>query len=249
MRYLYLALAALTFTTVTFTAHAQTAPAPNAAPASNLSATITALEAKADADLNLDPGSSFWKDAQPVFIIADTMGKPAPYRTEVRARWTKDNLYLLYVAPYDELNLRPNPDTTKDTNGLWNTDVVEAFIGYDYQNIRQYKELEVSPQGEWVDLNIDLDKKGDRDAIKWDSGYKVAAHIDKDKKIWYAEMKIPFLSIDNHPPAPGQTLRIGLFRCAGTRANRLILSWQPTMSMTFHSPEHFGSLLLAPSKK
>lgn len=244
MRYLYLALAALTFTPLAFPAQAQTAPAPNP------SATITAQEAKKDADLNLDPRSSFWKGAQPVFITADTMGKPAPYRTEVRARWTKDNLYLLYVAPYDELNLRPNPDTTKDTNGLWNTDVVETFIGWDYDHIKQYKELEVSPQGEWVDLNIDRDKMGDRDAIKWNSGYKVAARIDRDKKIWYAEMKIPFTAINNNKPATaGQTLRIGLFRCAGPRANRLILSWQPTMAMTFHSPEHFGTLLLAPGKK
>lgn len=240
MRYLYthLALAALTFM-----AHAQTTPAHDP------SSTITALQAKKDVDLNLDPRSSFWKSAQPVFIAADTMGKPAPYRTEVRARWTRDNLYLLYVAPYDELNLKPEPDTTNETNRLWNWDVAEAFIGSDYQNIRQYKELEVSPQGEWVDLNIDLDKKGDRDAIKWNSGYKVAAHIDKDKKIWYAAMKIPFSSIDNRPLAPGQTLRIGLFRCAGTTANRLILSWQPTMAMTFHSPEHFGTLLLASSRK
>ncbi|MBS1799988.1 MAG: carbohydrate-binding family 9-like protein [Acidobacteria bacterium] len=236
--YLALALAALTFT-----AHAQTMPKPD--PAS----TITATEAKKDVDLNLNPGDSFWKKAQPVFIAADTMGKPAPYKTEVRARWTKDNLYLLYTAPYDELNLKPNPDTVNETNRLWNWDVAETFIGWDYQNIRQYKELEVSPQGEWVDLNIDLDKKGNRDAIKWNSGYKVAARIDKDKKIWYAAMKIPFSAIDTRPPAPGQTLRIGLFRCAGTTANRLILSWQPTMSMTFHSPEHFGTLLLASGKK
>jgi len=235
MRHLYLPLA---LAALTFTARSQTTPAPDP------SSTITALEAKKDVDLNLDPRSSFWKSAQPVFITGDTMGKPAPYRTEVRARWTKDNLYLLYVAPYDELNLKPDPDPTKETNRLWSWDVVEAFIGSDYQNIRQYKELEVSPQAEWVDLNIDLDKKGNRDAIKWDSGYKVAAHIDKDKKIWYAAMKIPFSAIDTRPPAPGQTLRIGLFRCAGTTANRLILSWQPTMSMTFHSPEHFGSLLL-----
>lgn len=237
MRYLYLALAALTIT-----AHSQTTPGPNP------SSTITALEAKQDADLNLDPLSPFWKDAQPVFITADTMGKAAPYRTEVRARWTKDNLYLLYVAPYDDLHLKPESDPTNETNGLWDWDVVEAFVGSDYKNIRQYKELEVSPRAEWVDLNIDLDKESDRDAIKWNSGYKVAAHIDGDKKIWYAAMKIPFSSIDNRAPTPGQTLRIGLFRCAGSPANRLILSWQPTMSMTFHSPKHFGSLLLAPSK-
>ena len=223
---------------------AQTTPTTAPDPAS----TITALQSKKDADLNLDPRSSFWKSAQPILIAGDTMGKPAPYKTEVRARWTRDFLYLLYVAPYDELNLKPDPDPVNETNRLWNWDVVEAFIGSDYQNIRQYKELEVSPQAEWVDLNIDLDKKGNRDAIKWNSGFKVAAHIDKDKKVWYAAMKIPFSAIDTRPPAPGQTLRIGLFRCAGTTANRLILSWQPTMSMTFHSPEHFGTLLLAGKK-
>lgn len=232
----------LLLTAFTFAAQAQTAPAPD-------SASIVALEAKKDVDLDLDPHSSFWKSAQPVFITADTMGRPAPYRTEVRARWTKENLYLLYVAPYDNLNLKPDPDPVNETNRLWNWDVVEAFIGSDYKNIRQYKELEVSPQAEWVDLNIDLDKKGNRDAIKWNSGYKVAARIDQDKKVWYAEMKIPFSSLKNDPPASGQTLRIGLFRCAGTTDNRLILSWQPTMSATFHSPEHFGSLVLAPGKK
>ena len=237
MRHLYLALA---LTALSVTAKSQDMPA---------SATIVATEAKKDIELNLDPGSSFWKSAQPVFITADTMGKSAPYRTEVRARWTKENLYLLYVAPFDTLNLKPDPDPVNETNRLWNWDVVEAFIGSDYQNIRQYKELEVSPQAEWVDLNIDLDKKGNPDAIKWNSGFKVAAYIDQEKKVWYAAMKIPFSALANTPAAAGQRLRIGLFRCAGTEPSRLILSWQPTMSKTFHSPEHFGSLLLTAGKK
>ncbi|WP_157468238.1 carbohydrate-binding family 9-like protein [Edaphobacter aggregans] len=234
MRHLHLPLALAALVVV---AHAQPSPPP---------ATFTALEAKKDVDLNTDPNSAFWKPAQPVFITGDTMGKPVPpYRTEVRARWTKDNLYLLYISPYNELNLKPDPDTVNETNRLWNWDVAEAFIGSDFQNIRQYKEFELSPQSEWVDLNIDLDKKGDRDAIKWDSGFKVSARIDADKKIWYGVMRIPFTSIDTRPPAPGQTLRIGLFRCAGPTSARLILSWQPTMAMTFHSPEHFGTLVLA----
>jgi hypothetical protein len=226
------------------TAHAQPTPAPSP------NSTITAAAASKDIDLNTDPNSSFWKNAKPVFIAGDTMGKPVPsHRTEVRAVWTKENLYLLYTAPYDELSLKPDPDTVNETNRLWNWDVVETFIGSDFDNIKRYREFEVSPQAEWVDLDIDLDKKGNRDAIKWNSGFKVAARIDKDKKIWYGAMKIPFASIDTRPPVAGQTLRMGLFRCAGTTANRLILSWQPTMTNTFHSPEHFGTLLLgAPGK-
>jgi len=92
-------------------------------------------------------------------------------------------------------------------------------------------------------------KNGNPDAIKWNSGFKVAAHIDQEKKVWYATMKIPFSALTSTAPAAGQRLRIGLFRCAGTEPNRLILSWQPTMSKTFHSPEHFGSLLLTAGKK
>jgi hypothetical protein len=226
------------------TMHAQ------APPALSPDTVITAAFASKDIDLNTDPSSSFWKHSKPVFITGDTMGKPVPtHRTEVRAVWTKENLYLLYIAPFDELNLKPDPDTVNETNRLWNWDVVETFIGSDFDNIKRYKEFEVSPQAEWVDLDIDLDKKGNRDAIKWDSKFKVAAHIDSGKKIWYGAMRIPFSSITSQPPAAGQKLRMGLFRCAGTTQNRLILSWQPTMANTFHSPEHFGTLVLGDKQK
>jgi hypothetical protein len=54
---------------------------------------------------------------------------------------------------YEELYLHPNPSATTETNKLWEWDVAEVFIGSDFKNIRQYKELQVSPQGEWVDLD------------------------------------------------------------------------------------------------
>jgi hypothetical protein len=35
---------------------------------------------------------------------SDALGKTEPkYRTEIRARWTKQNLYFLFGCPYDEL--------------------------------------------------------------------------------------------------------------------------------------------------
>ena len=39
------------------------------------------------------------------------------------------NLYLLYIIPYNELNLKPNPTPPVETPRLWNWDVAEAFIG------------------------------------------------------------------------------------------------------------------------
>lgn len=241
MRPLHLGLVLATLAVSTF---AQTPPTPSP------DSTFTAIQAPKDVTLTTDPTSDFWKQTKPVFITGDTLGNPVPsHRTEIRARWTKNNLYLLYISPYEELNLKPSPDTVNETNRLWNWDVAEAFIGSDFQNIRRYKEFEVSPQSEWVDLDIDLDKQGNRDAVKWDSGFKVSARIDADKKIWYGAMQIPFASIDTRPPVAGNTLRIGLFRCQGPTATRYLLSWQPTGKNSFHVPERFGTLLLAPASK
>jgi hypothetical protein len=225
-----------------------TSPAQPASPPSPAS-TITAIQSAHDVSLTSDPSSGFWSQAEPVFITGDTFGNPVPsHRTEIRSRWTHDSLYLLFISPYEELNLKPSPDTVSETNQLWNWDVAEAFIGSDYQNIRRYKEFELSPQAEWVDLDIDLDKKGDHDAWKWNSGFKVKARIDSVHKVWYGAMRIPFSSLSSRAPAPGQSFRINLFRCQGPAATRHYLSWQPSMSKTFHVPERFGTLVLAPSR-
>ena len=60
-----------------------------------------------------------------------------------------------------EVRQDTNPDSAFwrgdiETNELWNWDVAEVFIGSDFKNIRRYKEFEVSPQAEWVDLDINL---------------------------------------------------------------------------------------------
>ena len=130
--------------------------------------------------------------------------KPAPgHRTEIRSRWTDGNLYFLFICPYEKLNLKPDPVTNAETNHLWDWDVAEVFIGTDFQHIRRYKEFEVSPQGEWVDLDIDRDFVQADNGVKWNSGFANKARIDAAKKIWYAEMRIPFAAIDKRKPAAG----------------------------------------------
>ncbi len=136
-------------------------------------------------------------------VILD--GKPVPgYRTEIRSRWTKDNLYLLFICPYEELYLKPSPDTANETNKLWNWDVAEAFIGSDFQNIKHYKEFELSPQGEWIDLDIKLEKPHHEDGWTWNSGFQVSARIDQAAHIWYGAMRIPFAAIDSRHSRSGE---------------------------------------------
>jgi hypothetical protein len=202
---------------------------------------------KADNDVALTTNriSSFWQGGHAVYAESDTYGKPLPrYRTEIRSRWTKSNLYFLFICPYDTLYLKPAPDTSAETFQLWDWDVAEVFIGSDFHNIRRYKEFEVSPQGEWIDLDIDLTAAHHEEGWKWNSGFKISTRIDRAAKIWYAAMRIPFTAIAQSSPADGTTFRINLYRAQGPPSQRKYIAWQPTMSDGFHVPDRFGILRL-----
>lgn len=211
--------------------------------------TFRVVQANQDVALDLNPDSAFWRGAMPIYLEVNPFGKPLPaYRTEVLSRWTKDYLYLLYVCPYQKLHLKPNPRTKTETFALWDWDVAEIFIGSDFQNIRRYKEFEISPQAEWVDLDINLDNPHHTDGWVWNSGFQVSARIDREKKIWYGEMKIPFVAIAPRVPHPGMAFRVNLFRKEGSGAGIVPLVWQPTMQQTFHVPERFGTMILTAKK-
>ena len=75
-----------------------------------------------------------------------------------------------------------------ERRGLWNKDVVEAFVGTGNPN--HYTEYEVAPTGEKLDLNITPTDK----SLEW-SGFEAATHIDRERKIWTAEMRIPLKSL------------------------------------------------------
>lgn len=206
---------------------------------------IESTKASEDMAPSTDPTISFWQNAIRVYADRSPYGETLPrYRTEIRSRWTQENLYFLFICPYEELNLKPSPSTTTETFRLWDWDVAEAFIGSDFQNIRRYREFEISPQGEWIDLDIDLAKPHHEDGWTWNSGFVVAARIDSAAKIWYGAMRIPFSALKTRPPAAGDKFRINLFRSQGPPPNRIEVVWQLTMSNTFHVPEKFGLLRL-----
>jgi len=208
--------------------------------------TIESKRAPGDASADTNPDSGFWRGIPGVIAERDTQGKPMPQaRTEIRSRWTNGNLYFLFICPYEQLYLKPEPKTATETNELWNWDVAEAFIGSDFKNIRHYKEFEISPQGEWVDLDIDLDGPRKEERWLWNSGFQAVARVDKAAKIWYAFMRIPYASLDARPAAVGQKLRLNLFRSQGPRgAKHELIVWQPTHRPSFHVPEVFGTLQL-----
>jgi hypothetical protein len=213
--------------------------------AADPAAVLESTYSRRDFDLSADPNSELWSTAPHVTADRNYLGQPIPGApTEIRSRWSAQYLYLLFTCPYDELNLKPDPNPAAETPELWNWDVAEAFIGSDFEHIARYKELQVSPQSEWVDLDIDRDNPKTQAGMLWNSGYTVKGRIDAQRKVWYGEMRIPFRAIDTRSPEEGRELRIGLFRIAGAGQKRVFYAWRPPGGTSFHVPQAFGILRL-----
>ncbi len=194
-----------------------------------------------------DPDSPFWRGIQGVVIDRSVLGPAMPeFRAEVRSRWTREFVYFLFIGPYQKLTLKPGPDTEKETYRLWEKDCFEVYLGADFEHPNRYREFQMSPQGEFLDLDIDSsrDKPGFNGEQNWNSGMKVKARIDAGKKIWYGEMRIPIAAMDTRPPRSGNEMSINLYRQDGEPPNRDFLAWQPPGVWNPHHPEKFGILRL-----
>ncbi len=204
--------------------------------------------AKPSGSLNLDPRSKMWKNANSASISKDCT-RVIDYpdlKTEVKAFWSDTDLYLLFVCPYRTLNTFQPAQTGKPRLGLWDRDVVEMFLGDDWENIRHYREFEIAPTADWIDLAIDLDHKGQNK--DWRSGWQTMARIDERAKTWYAACRIPLKSVSEKEIGPGTKWRANLYRIDGDGPDpkRQFLCWQPTCAPNRdpnHVPENFGTLI------
>lgn len=199
-------------------------------------------------ELSTDPASTQWRRAKSAWITRDctrTLDYP-DLKTEVRGFWTDTDLYLLFISPYRSLNVFLPPKNDAPRRGLWDRDVVEVFLGNDWNDIRHYREFEVAPTGDWIHLAIDLDRpEANRE---WKSGSKTRARIDQNAKVWYAAFQIPLHSVSQHPVTPGTRWRANLYRIDGDGPDpqRRFMCWQPTCAPgrdPNHVPENFGTLV------
>ncbi len=201
-------------------------------------------------ELNTDPHSATWSHAASTWIVKDCSQKIdyPKLRTEVRAFWTDSDLYLLFVSPYDQLNLWLPADNSKDRLKLWDRDVVEFFLGDDWTDIKHYREFEIAPTGDWVDLAIDLTH--DKYEADWNSGWQRLGRIEDANHTWYASARVPLKSVSEHPVKAGTKWRANLYRIDGLGEDpqRHFMCWQPTCVVNRdpnHVPENFGTLIFS----
>lgn len=202
--------------------------------------TITA----AHIDRDFAPDGKFaepeWQQATPVYLEYQSKTSRAvpELSTEVRLLWSDRYLYLGYTAPYTELSVFTDT-VVGERIGLWERDVVEAFIGTDPEHPQRYTEFEWAPNGESLDLRLDRPHSD----FAWTAHGESAVHIDAAAKRWFVEARIPLAALAETPPQAGTRWRINLFR--HDRTHQAGLAFSPTLRNTFHAPDRFGWLEFA----
>jgi predicted TIM-barrel fold metal-dependent hydrolase len=202
-----------------------------------------------DFELDGSLGNPLWQTAGPAtFDQSSLEGSVRPeMATLVRALWSEKYLYLAYECPFTDLTVF-NPvqlsgkrfDLKKQGVSLWDRDVVEAFIGSEWEKPRRYAEFEIAPTNERLDLMItNLPVKD----FSWNSHFESFVKINKRTKTWTCEVRLPLESLGQTRPTAGTRWHLNLFRC--DRANKAFLAFRPTLTGSFHAPERFGVLEFA----
>ena len=199
---------------------------------------ITATKLTTALDADGFPQPSAWNSATPIRFENDWQGRNPDLQrqTEVRVLWSKDWLYLNFRASYRDLYIFPNRDQRQPQ--LWDRDVAEVFLQAPEESGHHYTELEISPNGNWLDLKI-----SDKQTLDLNASLKTRVHIEANHNVWTAELAVPISSLTAHFD-PTATWRVNFFRVEGPEPNRFYSSWQPTNTPkpNFHVPEVFATL-------
>ncbi len=188
------------------------------------------------------PQAADWEKAPPLSFCSDWQGNNAdPQReTEVRLLWSPQFLYLRFRNNFRELHVFPESNQRRDH--LWDRDVAEVFLQPVGFELRHYKEFEISPNGNWIDL--DIAPHGGTILL---CDLRARASVDNESRICIGELAIPMKCLtDNF--SPGSDWRVNFFRAEGADPNRFYSAWRPTGTPlpNFHVPERFGTLKFLP---
>jgi cellulose/xylan binding protein with CBM9 domain len=198
-------------------------------------------------DGNLD--KAVWRRAKWASLDRDAFSRnPYPQsKTQVASLWTQTYVYFAFRCKYATLNIYEGEDPAKERWKLWDRDVVEIFVNPEPARVNHYYEFEVSPNNQWIDLEIDLDKTPFNDA-SWNSGFEHATRLNARQHQWTCEMRIPVRVMGVEAMSAGAAWRINFFRAdgPGDDTQRRFLSWSLIRSakQSFHVPTCFGLLRL-----
>jgi hypothetical protein len=204
-------------------------------------ATVAAVQFTGRTDAEGFPADGAWKSASAARFLKDWQGENDDPRreTEVQLLWTRQTLYLRFLARYRNITVFGDAEPNGRRDKLWDRDVAEVFLQPAASDPRCYKEFEVSPNGFWIDLDISPGKKRDLE-----SGLKRRACINEESRTWNAELALPMRSLTARFD-PAAAWRVNFYRVEGPSEPRFYSAWRPTGTAepNFHVPESFGELV------
>ena len=199
------------------------------------------------------PAAAAWDGPPTATFCSDWRGQNSDptLQTNVHVLWSSSTLYLRFQARYKDLNLYPEKNQHKDR--LWLRDVAEVFLQPPGSNKAGYKELEVSPNGNWFAVSI-ISYEEEK-VEKWKCDLKSKGDIDESQHIWTGELAIPMECLTKQFD-PAANWRVNFFRIEGLAgrdkretkdSHRFYSAWHPTNTERpfFHVPEVFGELKFA----
>jgi hypothetical protein len=187
------------------------------------------------------PTLAAWQTAPPVVFDHDWRGQNADLlrSTEVRLLWLPETLFLRFTARYRELNVFEDSDANGRRDHLWDRDVAEVFLQPDASDPWIYKEFEFSPNGMWIDLDVNHGVLSNSR-----SGLVRRVTVSAAEKIWIAEAGIPMKGL-TAAFDPGKSWLVNFFRIEGAVEPRFYSAWNPTDTPepSFHVPKAFAPLI------
>lgn len=197
----------------------------------------------------LDPASPEWSGA-------GTVGwGPAPYRTRFRALWSVAGLHLRFDAEDDG----PWHTMTRRDDPIWEEEAVEIFL--DPERDGRYVEVELSPANVVCDLRRAAPGAAASDPIPvpsglMDRGFGVAGletAVTRTPTGWTGTLFLPWAGLGlAGAPEAGTALPFNVFRIkrpggpSAPEEGAVFAAWSETGSPSFHVPEAFRPLRLAP---
>ncbi len=188
-----------------------------------------------------------WDDIPPLspFRIYND-SQLASYTTTTRVCCNQQALYIRY----DCLDYDIWGTYTQRDEPIYDEEVVEIFIGHGEEDVIDYYEFQVSPDGVLFDAtihnptsrrpNLKLNTAWNCEGIQW-----LAERNDADNH-WMASLVIPWVAISPANQLP-TVWRANFYRIERPRdAEPEYSCWSPTMiePPDFHQPAYFGTLRL-----
>jgi alpha-galactosidase len=146
---------------------------------------------------------------------------------------------LRFLARYRNITVFTDAEPNGRRDQLWERDVAEVFLQPPESSERRYKEIEVSPNGLWIDLDIAPGEKRDLQ-----SELRRRVKLDEQNKAWIAELALPMKNLTAIFD-PTKAWRVNFFRIEGASEPRFYSAWRPTGTPVpnFHVPGSFGKLV------